>query len=379
MKKELQFIAHCFNISYRSEAKKELENLIEKKLDWNFILEKILQNDIAPQAYHNLSGLKNKKIPDRFLGCLNKCYYYTTARNLFIEDTLYKILNLFSVENLSIIALKGIFMLDVIYESIVLRNLVDIDLLVKKNDLERIDRLLQQNDYIKFAETTGQVSYREEGNLARAELRRMPIEIHYAFDLAGPLAVSSDFLWHNPIIKDVKGLRMLYPSLENSIIYAALHVVHHFPNPPLKSILDIHEIISRNQEAVNWDYILDFCNINKARHFIYLSMFLSKLYFKTPVPEAFMNKIKPSFFRRIILQLFLSYYMDIKNFKVTRKRLVILKCIYYTLIEKSYFRERFFYPVSKFAKEHALPYPSFSALLLYVIRFFLWVNILVFF
>ncbi|MFA5410935.1 MAG: nucleotidyltransferase family protein [Candidatus Omnitrophota bacterium] len=391
MKKEIKFISNCFNTGYRSKSRKALENLREKNLDWDFIFEKMLQSDIAPPAYHNLSGLKNNKIPPLILEKLKSCYYYALIRNQFIRDTLYEILNLFSAEDLSVLALKGIFMLDIIYEDIGSRSLADIDLLVKKNDLERTCRLLQDKGYRRIQEYPGQILYFKGGNSAEDRLRNILIEIHYDLNLPPPLSFSTDFLWHKVIIREVRGVRIVYPCLENNIIYAALHFFHHFSDvfiyqgrfqgafPSLKSILDIHEIISRKQGAIDWDYILEFCRINKAVYIIYLSMYLSKIYFMTPIPKAFMNKIKPSFFRRIILKVFLSGYIDMQNSKITWKKLRIANCAYYSLLEKSYFRKRFLYPVSEFAKERRLPYPSFVAFFLYAIRFFLWLNILIFF
>lgn len=391
MKKEIQFISHCFNVDYRSGSRQALEGLIEKKPDWDSISEKVLQSDIAPLAYDNLSRLKNSKIPPRFLEKLKGVYYYVLVRNQFIQEAFYKISNLFSAEGLSVLALKGLFMLDIIYENTGLRSLADIDLLVKKNDLGRVCRLLQENGYKRLGEYPGQILYFKDGDLPEERFKNILIEVHYDLNLPQPLSISTGFLWHNLMTKKVKGLAMLYPSLENNIIYAALHFFHHFADvfiyqdrfqgafPSLKSILDIHEIISRKQEAIDWDYILEFCRVNKAGYVIYLSLYLARLYFMTPVPKAFADKIKPSFFRRMILKFFLSDYIDMQNSKITWKKLRLVNCVYYSLLEKSYFRKRFFYPINEFARERHLPYPSFVAFFLYAIRFFLWLNILIFF
>jgi hypothetical protein len=378
MEKELQFISNCFNINYQNNSKEALENIIENNPDWNFIFKKISQSDIAPLACHSLSGLKNDKIPDWFLERLDNSYNQAILKNLFIKETLDGILNLFSTEHIPVIALKGIFMWDVIYGNIALRNLSDIDILVKKSDMGQIERLLQHNGYTKSEERIGEISYLKEDASTQEPLKKILIEIHYDLNLPRPLSIPADFLWNNAIIKDTGGLRMMYPSLENSLIYAALHFFHHFSEafaglswPPLKSILDIHEIISKKQTEINWGYILEFSKTYKIRYALYLSLLLSKIYFNTSVPAAVINKIKISFIKRTVLSAFAKRYIFIQHKKIDSRHPKALKCIYYYLMfEKSYFREKLSASINNFAREHNLSPSCIKTYCLYISKAF---------
>jgi len=389
MKKELRFISNCFNINYQVESKKILEDLVNKGLDWDFILKKIIQSDIAPLAFHNLSGLKNNKIPLWFLENLHKSYDHTLVKNLFIQKTLNNVLSLFSTENIPTIALKGIFMGDIIYEDIALRPLSDIDILVKKTDLQRVDRLLQQNGYIKFTEYPNQISifqisYFKDNDAAQNCLKRISMDVHYDLHISWTSSViSPDFLWHNTITKDVNGVTILYPSLENSIIYAALHFFRHFsaaficPDtfsfPRLKFILDIHEIISMKQNEIDWNYILDFCNRNDIKYILYFSLILSKNYFDTNIPYKIISRIKPSFQKNFIIHTFLNSYINMQNKKISYKTMFWTKRVYYSLFKNPYFGDKILMTISRFAKNHGLPEHSFKTFLLYALRPFLWV------
>lgn len=378
MRKELLFLSTCFNLDYRDKAEETLTNLAEKRLDWGFILQKISQSDIAPLAHHALSGLKSNKIPGWLLENLDNSCAQTILKNLFIKKTLDDIVNLFSTQGIPLISLKGIFMWDVIYGDITFRNLSDIDILVKQADLAQAERLLHCNGYIKTRQHVGEISYLKDAPSVQEPFKKILIEIHYALNLPAPLSIPPDFLWHKPIIKYSGGLRMMYPSLENSLIYAALHFFHHFseafaglPWPRLKFILDIHEIISRKQAEIDWGYILQFSKTYRARYALYLSLLFSKIYFNTPVPAAVIDKIKPSFIRRVILSIFAKTYIFIQDKTISSRHPKVLKCIYYySLFEKSYFAEKLSASINNFAREYNLSPSCAKTYCLYILRAF---------
>jgi len=385
MKKELRFISNCFNINYQVKSKKILEDLANKNLDWDLILKILIKSDIAPLAFHNLSSFKNNKIPLSFMSELGKKYYYSLAKNLFIQKTLNDTLTLFYNEKIPSIALKGLFMGDIIYENISLRTLNDIDILVKKTDLQQVDRLLQQNGYMKFKEYPAQISYSKDNDAAQNCFKRISIDVHYDLHVSWTSSIiSPDFLWYNTITKDVNGVTTSYPSLENSIIYAVLHFFRHFsvaficrdiyflPLPQLKFILDIHEIISMKQDEIDWNYILDFCDRNNTKYILYFSLILSKNYFNTNIPCTVTSRIKPSFQRNFIIHTFLNSYIKMQNKKISYKTMFWTKRVYYSLFKKPYSGDKILTTVSKFAKNHDLPEHSFKTFLLYALRPFLW-------
>jgi len=374
MKKELRFISNCFNINYQFKSKKILEDLVNKDLDWDFILKKIIQSDIAPLAFHNLSGFENTKIPAWFMKNLKTRRDSTIVKNLFLWRELNRLTNLLAQENINAIALKGIFMSDIIYQTIDVRPLVDIDILIKKSDLEKVKALLQKNEYIKSVEYPAEIQYIP--NHAQPEIL---IELHHALNIPDELFLPEDFMWLRAGKKEKTSAGLLYPSIEDSIIYAALHFFHHIsetflchlPLPPLKSILDMHEIISKKQNELDWNYIVEFSKKYKIRYVLYLPLILSKTYFKTPVQTKVINKLKPSFIRSSIVRIFIiRKYMSIQSNNYCLKT---MKLAYYSLLETPYFKQRIFRTVNDFAKKYNLPEHSFKTFLLYALRPFLWV------
>jgi len=311
MRKELSFISNCFNINYQVKSKKILEDLINKDLDWDFILKKIIQSDIAPLAFYNLSGFENTKIPAWFMENLKNRRDSAIVKNLFLWRELNRLIGLLSQENISALALKGVFMSDIIYQTIDVRPLVDIDILIKKSDLEKAQALLQKNGYVKSDEYPAEILY-----IPNRAQPKILIDLHHALNIPDELLLPKNFMWLRAEKKENSASEILYPSIEDSIICAALHFFHHisdaflYNSPPshIKSILDIHEIISKKQNEINWNYILEFSKKYKVRYILHLSLTFSKIYFNTPIPAKVINEIKPSFIRDKILHIFIKKY-----------------------------------------------------------------------
>ncbi|MBU1006039.1 MAG: nucleotidyltransferase family protein [Candidatus Omnitrophica bacterium] len=322
MNKELSLISLIFNPDHTPEARQRLENIIEQGLDWDYIFKIIVLSDIAPLTCYYLSRLKNNNIPDWFMQKLNDNRNNTITANMFLWKNLRGVLQGFDKENIPAILLKGAFMSDIIYENIAMRSLVDIDIMVKEKDLLKIDAILKNNSYAKIKEYPGEILYKKETGVLYDKL---PIEIHYKLRLPSEILILSDFLWNNPIIKETNGLKMLYPSIENSLIYSALHFFHHLSEvfmwhcgfPGIKSILDIHEIITIKNDCINWKYITGFSKRYKTRHILYLSLLLSKLYFGTRIPENFMRSLKPNFIKKMLVRFWMKDYIDIQTSKNT--------------------------------------------------------------
>lgn len=379
MKKELRFISNCFNLDYQPDCSRQsIEKLIKQGLDWDFILKKIFQSDIAPIAYHNITKLENRAIPDWVVKKLGDAYNYNIMRNLFIWKSMHEILNILQTENIRVVPLKGVFMVDVIYNDVGLRTLADIDFMAKISQIKKIDAILKNNSYLKQRGIPGQIVYTKskgESNI------KVCVEIHYELGLPPEIQVPSEFLFNNTVVKEIDGTRITYPSIENSLIYSALHFFHHFslsflwrfPFSSLKSILDIHEIISRKKEQIDWDYILELSKKYKIRYILYLSTYLSRKYFGTDIPRKVRDCIRPCFLKEIFLRLFFNNYINMQGHRYNYNTLFL----HLLLLENWDFANKILCPIGEFAKKYNLPYPSIKALVFYALRPLFWIRNLV--
>lgn len=382
MKNELRFISACFNINYHFRASGKIKRLAKKGLDWDFILKKLVQSDIAPLAFYNLSGLKDSKIPERFISSLNDIYNTTAIKNILIWKDLENTLNAFYSEKIPAIPLKGAFMVDVIYKDISPRPLSDIDILVKRSDLDKINGLMTKKEYIKTKEDPFTVTYAK---------KTVIMELHHRINLPEPVNMPREFMWKNAEEKKIRDFHVLYPSPEDALIYSALHFCHHLsdailylsPFPGLKSILDIHEIVSKKKTALDWGYITKISKKYGISSMVYSGLHLSKICFDTAMPPGCLGSIEPDFFKRKILGAFLlnEYQrlidMDDKSkiglFKSPYETNLVYSCLFNAGHPGSKLFSR---PIKEFAEKHGLPHPSLKTFFLYLIRPFLFIKML---
>src|SRR5215213_6110185 len=100
---------------------------------------------IAPFAYHVLA--KRSDIPVTTKKALCGAYLATTARNRELLRDLSHVLDRFHAESIDTIVMKGIHLATAVYEHIGLRPMGDIDLLVRKTDLERARQIMLNIGY----------------------------------------------------------------------------------------------------------------------------------------------------------------------------------------------------------------------------------------
>lgn len=134
---------------------------MDSLLTWNNILEKGYQADLCPLLYfiitkalprlenkNYLNVSLNKHVPGAILTKLEKHYHSSFIRNMILLDELKKISQLFDENGIQHIVLKGGFLSEYIYEDIACRPMADLDLLVKENELQKVDSILVELGYI---------------------------------------------------------------------------------------------------------------------------------------------------------------------------------------------------------------------------------------
>ena len=111
--------------------------------DWEELLRQSDRHKVTPLLYHRLRTCHpDLPIPDGITGKLRQAHLDNSARNLRLYSHLGKVLRLLRLENIPVIALKGAYLAEFVYAHHALRFMNDLDLLVQKDDLMKVDALL---------------------------------------------------------------------------------------------------------------------------------------------------------------------------------------------------------------------------------------------
>src|SRR5262245_40349945 len=126
----------------RSDADVQgIEELSGRGPDWQAIMRKAERWGLAPLVYTNLRQAE-RRVPKVVVERLRSLYRGDAIHGVARQELLRTILVRFSEAGIPVIVLKGAAMAALVYPSPALRPMRDIDLLVHRRDMERVEAVL---------------------------------------------------------------------------------------------------------------------------------------------------------------------------------------------------------------------------------------------
>jgi Uncharacterised nucleotidyltransferase len=259
---ENRLLLHCSRASASPKNAAELDDLLSGPLNWEFISEAARSRNILQLLYHNLKGLSNRGlVPPRVMEVSKKAYDETVAGNMCLYAELQAILEAFRQAGLRAITLKGAALAGVVYPDIGLRPMLDIDLLVKKEELTLADRVMSGLEYSEARGLKPRQWFMENHFHLPPYLHvRKPVivEIHWHITANSR---SEDILgwWERASGRDIMGHMTLVPSPEDMLIHLSVHLFNHgYDNRfVLKCLCDIFETLRHYEDEIDWKLLQD--------------------------------------------------------------------------------------------------------------------------
>jgi hypothetical protein len=148
------------------------------------------------------------------------------AKNMLLQDELARLLKLFQLENIPVVILKGAALLGDIYHDISLRPMVDLDILVPINNLDRAEQIVLREGYSCPVSTWIQENTRKNGQhipyLVNPE-KKVVLEIHHHIvGPESPYRFSIDEFWQNARDVNIGTVTTLVFSPEHTIIHIGI-------------------------------------------------------------------------------------------------------------------------------------------------------------
>lgn len=279
------------------------------KNNWQTLTDFSIKNGLFPAFYIRLSRLNLENIPSEFLSKLKNLYIFNLKTNIILERDLFKILSIFRESNIAVIPLKGPFLARYLYQDLALRQTsCDLDLLVPQEKLQDAEDILQTiGYYTDDKRRTGYHKFCREIPFFKknSELQNFYIDLHWDIRDRFIRTHNSDF-WLNAKEINIDGYPILVPSCEDLLLYIALISIYDYSFVQIKYLYDLHRLISRFGEKINWQFCL-----KKAKQFsldaaLFFALKLSQDFFHTDLPKGLLNAIKPDFIKENLLKLWIN-------------------------------------------------------------------------
>jgi hypothetical protein len=257
---------------------------------------------------------------------MKNCYYANLKKNLMLEEQIYIILESMYRENLSIILFRGFALMETLYHNPGLRIMVDVDILVKEEELKKISDILIQLGYKESAEhKEGSRRYNIVFSKYFLPNKSLVIEVHRSLAPARPYKISLPRLWERTQEKIINNQKLLYLSQEDTFLSLAVHLRRHTRRLTLKFLLDIAELLNMSGDKLDWAYIKDSARNNHIVTTVYLSLYLAKKILMAIVSPKILNEFRPNIIKCFLMRLIINKgnFFIFKKWRGTLLRLLL--------------------------------------------------------
>ena len=226
------------------------------------------------------------------------------ARNLIQLNALASLVKAFNAAGVPIIILKGAAMLGTIYPSLASREMGDVDVLIRPEDLERAAQILTEHGYrypldVYPGHPTAYIlRYLSEMSFTVAQPWGPEIDLHWRLVnhewYEGVIRIDTTGVWARSRSVDLDGVTALGLSIEDLIWHLCLHASLHKDGQLLRRLIDIDRVIRSEAGAVDFEALVQRVRTYHIKSLVYFSLAAATNWLRTPVSETVLARLKPS-------------------------------------------------------------------------------------
>ena len=291
-----EWLLYCLRASPNKTGDGKIEPPSEA--DWEDLLQQSARHGITPLFYHRLRTFHpDIPIPTYVMGRLRQAYIENAARNLILYNYLFKVLKILRRDSIPVIVLKGAHLADLVYVNRALRLVGDLDLLVEKNDLMRVDALLLEMGCTPINHK--RIVCKDNNAFAYVMPKRdVPLDIHWSIlSSMFPFTIDTDGQWEmsRPVLIAGVDAAVLCP--EDLLLHLCLHAgCNHGFVPGLKLFCDISEVLQHDGGCMDWGIVQRRTHEWGIGKCVYLTLKLTRELLGVALPEKLMEALKPNDF-----------------------------------------------------------------------------------
>ncbi len=225
--------------------------------DWDELIRQSRRHSVTPLLYHCIKAIEpNPDVPAEVMQELKRIYLFSAESSIKRYHELSKWLRSIQNEGIQVAVLKGAALAELVYPNIALRPMFDVDLLVRIEDLWRIDEILSgagfESDKVTLLSKRHIHWVRHVVYMSKA----IQMEFHpkiYELPNLRP--------WANVAHAKIASVDTLVLGPDDLLLHACIHLLDHMyirddSSGYLIWWYDIAAILKFYQEKLNWDYVM---------------------------------------------------------------------------------------------------------------------------
>lgn len=281
---------------------RRLRALFASGLDWEHLWDEALSHDVLPLVGATLCRLDGAAVPAGWAARAERQLYGTLLRNTALADDLRAASEALREAGIESLAVKGVVLAEAVYGNLALRPAADIDVLVRRADLQGARAVLHSLGFWHRSEPLGDEwahGHHDEPYFRRTAHREVCLELHWALWPSDRFR-SDAGVWERARPVELGGSTLRTLSREDTLLHLAIHRTR---SPlRLRSLCDVAELLRRDGVELDWDAVHERATAIGARTAVYCVLTLSERLLGAPVPPAVTARVGVGSLKRRILE-----------------------------------------------------------------------------
>ncbi len=275
------------------ERSQRLAQLLASPIDWPELLDQADRHGIIPLLHHHLRQSPALTVPETVQTTLAERSRSCLAWNLRLSHEQLRLLDRFNKAGIPVIPLKGLYLADLLYDDSALRPTSDLDLLVKVQDFDKSQRVLEEAGCAKLADEEQGAEYHVSYVTTDGSAGHVLIELHRALGESHVAGLDIEAIWRAAAPSTWEDRTIWTMAPQDLFLYTCLHAVKD-GLASIRSLLDITLLLERYGQDLPWQELAQQVNRARIETPISLSLLLSRELLEASVPSEFLAAIRPS-------------------------------------------------------------------------------------
>jgi len=273
-----------------------IKELVQKDIDWPYILQMAQAHGLIPLLYENLKEMHPEDMPEGIMIILRDQFRKIAISNLLLTSKMVKLLDLFQSNGIAAIPYKGPILGLQAYGDVCLRQFFDLDFLIHKHNFIKAKELLTSQGYepechLSSAEESIYVNNECEYNFCSLN-RKVFVELHW--DIVQKYFscnLDVEEFWRHLEPVSLLGREMMTLQPEHLLLILCIHHggKHHWKT--LGWVSDVAHLIHTNKD-IEWEWVVEMASRSGISRMLFLGLCLVRDLLSTDLPDFVTKRLK---------------------------------------------------------------------------------------
>lgn len=262
---------------------------------WETIIRDATAQDLLPLLSRYLKASDvSRRPPAALLDQINENIVGLVARNVLLAQELASILEAFEAREVACVPMRGLALAELLYGDIAARPMGDLDLLVRKEELQGVATILKG---LGFRELDHRPGFARAFSYALEFFKDrhgwVIVEPHWT--IAYPPfvdRVDMEAVWKRCKRGRIVGVETWLLDPVNLLVHLCLHLIHQGEHVPLLWFYEIDRLIRQENAALDWAEVSRLARQSGLELLLAEALGQVKVLFESPIPEHVLSQLR---------------------------------------------------------------------------------------